>query len=947
MKTLYITVAAAMLALQLSGQILTTDPPFPTQTDVITITYNASSGNAELNNVVPLYAHTGVVVQADVDNCVNNWQYVKGPDNVWGTSNSSLLLAPQGSNVHTIVIQPSEFYDEMPSGVDVARLMFVFRNANGSLVGRNADGSDIYLDLYEPGFHAGIIQPYEQVVNASVDDAIPLHCASSSPATLTLTINGEIVASAENATELDYTFTPTANGGYNVQLSADDGSNNASETILININPTPATLASPVGTLDGINIINNSTVRLQLHAPNKDFVYVLGDFNNWQFDADYLMNRTPDGSKYWLDITGLDPNTTYAFQYSVDLEDMRIADPYTEMVLDPWNDHWIPENTFPNIPEYPRCSTSQIVSTFRINETEFNWTDQAYVRPPAERLVVYELHVRDFIEARNYQTLIDTLDYLDRLGITAIELMPINEFEGNDSWGYNTSFFFALDKAYGTKESFKAFVDACHARGIAVLMDIVVNHAFGQNPMVRLYFNPDAGDYGQPTAENPWFNETPRHDYNVGYDFNHENPLTRTFFKRMMRHWIEEYHVDGYRLDLSKGLTQNYTLGNVGAWGAYDQSRVNILTEYYNDIQSHEPGAYVILEHLADNSEETVLAANGMMLWGKMTTEYEQSSMGYSSNSNLSWGVYTTRGWSQPRLVSYAESHDEERMMFKNLNYGNSNGGYDIQNLNTALQRQEMAHAMLIPIPGPKMIWQFGELGYEYSINYCQDGTINEDCRTAAKPIRWDYRDIPNRYKVYKVVSALNQIKKTNPIFSTTDFDIDLAGLGKRLHLNSPNLNATIVANFNVIPINMIPGFQHTGTWYDFLSGNTVEVNDLNFSFNYAPGEYHIYFDQPIFAQDTALNVVDAMEIFGLDFMVYPNPANEVVTIGFHNDRHQEVQIDIMDLSGRLMETISNQSLPQGIQTIDWNSSGLARGMYMVRVTNGHQSITRPLILSE
>ena len=947
MKTILSSCLLLALPLFSAAQILTTDPPFPTQTDDITITYNAASGNGELANAIPLYAHTGIVVQADVDNCINNWQYVKGPDNVWGTANSSLLLSPQGNNIHTITINPSTFYDEMPSGTDVARLMFVFRNANGSLVGRNADGSDIYLDLYEPGFHAGILQPFEQVINANVNENIPLHCASSSPATLTLTINGEVVATAENATVLDYTFNEATNGGYDIVLTADDGTNSASETILININPQPASLAAPVGTQDGINIIDNTTVRLQLHAPNKDFVYVLGDFNNWQFNAAYLMNRTPDGSKYWLDITGLDPNTTYAFQYSIDLEDMRVADPYTEMVLDPWNDQWIPASTFPNIPTYPRCSTSQIVSTFRINQAAFDWNDDSYVRPPAERLVVYELLVRDFTEARNYQTLIDTLDYLDRLGITAIELMPINEFEGNDSWGYNTSFFFALDKAYGSKESFKAFVNACHERGIAVLMDIVVNHAFGQNPMVRMYFNPDAGDYGQPTAENPWFNETPRHDFNVGYDFNHESALTRNFFKRMMRYWIDEYHVDGYRFDLSKGLTQNYTLGNIGAWGAYDQSRVNILTEYYNDIQSHEPGAYVILEHLADNSEETALANIGMMLWGKMTTEYEQASMGYSSNSNLSWGVYTSRGWSQPRLVSYAESHDEERMMYKNINFGNSSGSYDIQNVNTALQRQEMAHALLIPIPGPKMIWQFGELGYDYSINYCSDGTINEDCRTYAKPVRWDYRDIPQRYKVYQVVSALNQIKKSNPIFSTTDFDIDLVGMGKRLHLNTPELKATVVGNFNVIPINMIPGFQHTGTWYDYLSGNTVEVSDLNFSFNYAPGEYHVYFDQPIFAEDTAMNVEDAMQVFGLDFMIYPNPAGEQVTIGFRNDHHQKVQIDILDLSGKCIETISNQSLSVGIQTIDWNAAGVARGMYMVRVTNGQQSITRPLILSE
>jgi 1,4-alpha-glucan branching enzyme len=936
-----------LLALPFLGnsQILTTNPPFPTQTDVITITYNATSGNGELTNVVPLYAHTGVVTQNDVDNCVNNWQYVKGPDNVWGTANSSLLLTPQGSNNHVITIQPSTYYNEMPAGTDVARLMFVFRNANGSTVGRNADGSDIYIDLYEPGFHAGILRPFQEVVNASVNENIPVQCASSSPATLTLTINGEVVASADNATVLNYTFNESTNGGYDVVLTANDGVNTASETILININPQPAVLASPSGTQDGITVIDNNTVRLQLHAPNKDFVYVLGDFNNWQFNAAYLMNRTPDGNKYWLDITGLDPNTTYAFQYSIDLEDMRIADPYTEMVLDPWNDPWIPASTFPNIPEYPRCSTTQIASTFKINDGDYNWTDASYVRPPAERLVVYELLVRDFIAARNYETLIDTLDYLDRLGVTAIELMPINEFEGNDSWGYNTSFFFALDKAYGTKEAFKNFVNECHNRGIAVLMDIVVNHAFGQNPMVRMYFNPDAGQYGEPTAENPWFNPTPRHDFNVGYDFNHENPLTRNFFKRMMRYWIDEYHVDGYRFDLSKGLTQNYTLGNIGAWGAYDQSRVNILNDYYSDIQSHEPGAYVILEHLADNSEETALANAGMMLWGKMTTEYEQASMGYNSNSDLTWGVYSSRGWSQPRLVSYGESHDEERLMHKNLNFGNSSGGYNIQNLATALKRQELAHAFLIPIPGPKMIWQFGELGYDYSINYCNDGSINTDCRTYAKPVRWDYRDVENRYNVYRVVSALNDIKKTNPIFSTTDFDVDLGGLGKRIHLNTPSLKATIVGNFNVTSINMVPGFQHTGDWYDFFSGNTMNVSDVNASMSFQPGEYHVYFDQPIFAPDNTVDVAEAMDLFGYQFMVYPNPAGEQVTIGFNNTGAQKVIVELLDLSGRLVEQIDSRNMPAGVQTFDWNASHVEAGTYFVRIRSELFNDTHPLII--
>jgi hypothetical protein len=117
---------------------------------------------------------------------------------------------------------------------------------------------------------------------------------------------------------------------------------------------------------------------------------------------------------------------------------------------------------------------------------------------------------------------------------------------------------------------------------------------------------------------------------------------------------------------------------------------VNILNDYYSDIQSHEPGAYVILEHLADNSEETVLANSGMMLWGKLTTQYEQASMGYNSNADLSWGVYTARGWSQPRLVSYGESHDEERLMYKNLNFGNSSGPYTGPKNDLAIRRTRL-----------------------------------------------------------------------------------------------------------------------------------------------------------------------------------------------------------------------------------------------------------------
>ncbi|MFM7725535.1 MAG: T9SS type A sorting domain-containing protein, partial [Flavobacteriales bacterium] len=192
-----------------------------------------------------------------------------------------------------------------------------------------------------------------------------------------------------------------------------------------------------------------------------------------------------------------------------------------------------------------------------------------------------------------------------------------------------------------------------------------------------------------------------------------------------------------------------------------------------------------------------------------------------------------------------------------------------------------------------------------------------------------------------------NDIKKSNAIFSTSDFDIDLAGMGKRLHLNTANLKSTIVGNFNVVPIDMVPGFQHTGEWYDFFGGNTVNVSDVNASMNFQPGEYHVYFDQPLFAPDTALNVAEAIELFGFNFMVYPNPASDRVTIGFRNTAAQRISIDLLDISGRVVEQIDNSNMGSGIQTIEWDSSHLTQGTYFVRIHSDQMNETHPLIISQ
>ena len=129
------------------------------------------------------------------------------------------------------------------------------------------------------------------------------------------------------------------------------------------------------------------------------------------------------------------------------------------------------------------------MAVFRTRPAQYVWDNSTFTPPAKDDLIIYELLVRDFVAAHDFKTIRDTLDYLDRLGVNAIEFMPVTEFDGNSSWGYNPAMYFAVDKYYGPADRFKEVIDSCHGRGIAVIMDIVLNHAYGNNPLVKMYFN--------------------------------------------------------------------------------------------------------------------------------------------------------------------------------------------------------------------------------------------------------------------------------------------------------------------------------------------------------------------------------------------------------------------------------------------------------------------------
>ena len=906
------------------GQLVTLDPSFPTDGDAVEITFNAALGSGGLAGYTgDVYAHTGVIT--DNSTSGSDWKYVVTD---WGENTPATKLTNIGGDMYTLELGPSirEYYG-VPAGETILQMAFVFRSeaeVGGSwLEGKTDTGGDIFIDVYEAGLNVSFITPAESHLIVDMSDQISVQIEASLSDSVALYKNNTLVSEVAG-TQLQATVTVDATGKTYLVAKAWNATQEAYDSTYYFVMPQVVVADPPVGTNYGINYIDDQTVILCLHAPMKNNVFAIGDFCNWELEEEYLMKRTASGGKYWIQIDNLTPGQEYIYQYLVNGE-LFIADPYTEKVSDPWNDHYIEEDTYPGLISYPAGKTERIASVFQTAQTDYTWTMNNFTPPAKETLVIYELLVRDFTDARNYKTLIDSLTYLKYLGVNAIELMPVNEFEGNLSWGYNPSFYFAADKYYGPKEMLKEFIDSCHVNGIAVIMDLVPNHAFGQNTMAELYWD---GANSQPAGNNPWFNSSCPHEPNCwGNDWNHESEYTVEFFDRVNKYWLEEFKFDGFRFDFTKGLTNNTGDG----WN-YDADRIAILKHYADEIWNTKQDAYVILEHWCDNSEEKELANYGFMLWGNSTHDFQEAAMGYSSD--FDWSYYANRGWNNPHLVSYMESHDEERLMYKNLQWGAVNGTYSTKDLGTALDRMELAAHFFLPVPGPKMIWQFGELGY--------DETIDLNGRTGVKPTHWDYFNQTNRNHLFHVYKGLINLKKNYPAFSTSDLSFDSNTMMKRINLNHASMNVTILGNFDVSAGDITPKFQSTGWWYDYWTGDSINVSDVNATINLEAGEYKLYTDvklpQPV-REWMYIGIEEIETSSQLLSRAYPNPSSDGFTIAVGGVSPGDLSVEVFSYSGQRLWSKDVQVGTHGMITVNWNGKSfngedVATGIYFCRIVN-------------
>ncbi len=916
---------ALLLPVAIMAQVVTTEPAFITSNyrGRIVVTFNPNEGNQGMVGATACYAHTGVITTASTSD--TDWKYA--PE--WRGGEAKYKMTKVGSNWQLVIDDMYSYY-ECPTAETIEKLAFVFNDGpSGTKEGKTADGGDIFVQIYDEGLQIKFEQPDGSQLIESGSEVI-FDAVASENANITLTINGETKKSVSANTELTYTQSFTTTGDYECVVTASNANETVSDTLTICVVAEAVSAARPAGLIDGINYdeTDDTKVSLVMYAMDKnnvqaDNVFVIGDFNNWSYSADYQMKKDATNPGYfWLTIDGLEPGVEYAFQYAVKIGGklIKISDAYTEKVLDPWNDQYISEEVYPNLPTLPKAADG-LASVIQTAQPEFEWSDATinFQRPDKNNLVIYELWVHDFSPARTIQAVINRLDYLQNLGINALELMPVTEFDGNISWGYNPNHYFAPDKCYGTPEAYKTLIDECHKRGIAVILDMVFNHASGINPFAKLYYGASG-----VAENNPWFNTKAPHDASVHQDFNHDFIGTQNYFKRVLKYWIEEYKIDGYRMDLTKGIC-----------GPNCNNRVALINGYYDAVKEADPNAYFILEHWTSN-EEQGFVNNGMMCWGGgqgMNNSYSQLAMGWLKEGDGNISQCNKQGW-----VYFCESHDEERNQFKALQWGNGN----VKSDETArLKRVPLVGAFNLLMKGPKMMWQFQELGYNFSITSGADGVYveGEDHRVDPKPVPetlgW-YKDA-KRMNAYAKMAQLIRLRTEllSPEFflnGTCRTMVNSGAAARYIQWEYNGERIVVVGNFNVEGGDEFTGavsvdpFPATGKWYDYYDQTELNVTNLAQTITLQPGELRIYttkkYTLPVLPPE--YTYPDAIETpqYETECMVYPTYVTDYVNI-----RTEELikRAMLMNLQGQIIMSVNGD-----VEQMDM--SGLRSGMYLLIV---------------
>lgn len=829
MKKIKSLLLAAIIVSGNAAAQVTTDPSPARMGTPVKIIFDATKGDKGLMNYTAgdVYAHTGVITTRSKDD--TDWKHAP----TWGDNDAKYKMTRSATNpnIYEMTIPDiAEYYGTAKNEV-VTNLAFVFRSANKSVEAKAEGGKNILVDVWPADFSIRFTSDANGNILSSESAKVTFKIETIDEASLDISVNGVSIAKKDKTKTLETTYTFPGIGTYTV--TATGVCDDVTKERVINytyIKSSPMANYPGGKPKMGSTVNPDGSVTFCLAAPNKSQVRIVGSWNDYVADESAMMSyQDYNGYRYfWKTINNLDAATDYIYYYNVD-ERYNVGDPYARLVLDPNTDRGT-SSVYPDRPQYPigKVPANTMLAVYNGSRDKYDWKVTDFKAPDKDHLIIYEMLFRDFTGTEGKATgngtirqAIEKLPYLQALGINAVELMPIQEFNGTNSWGYNTNFYFAPDKAYGSPDDYREFIDRCHEMGIAVILDVVFNQSDGLHPWYQMY----------PISSNPFYNQNAPHDYSVLNDWRQDNDLVQQQWKDMLQYWLTAYKVDGFRFDLVKGLGDNDSYG--AGTEAYNKSRVDRMKALHAAIKEVNPNAYHINENLAAKQEENEMGADGQMNWANRSSDAISWAKGGAANLNSFYAISGDRNYGT--TVSYAESHDEERMGYAQTTA--TRVPAISKNHAMAMRRLGSLAACMLMTPGAHMIWQFGELGADQTT---KNSSGND---TSPKTVIWSYLDDPDRAGLHDSYSELIHIRRDNPQMFTkecvTAGRIALSGTtGHTLRLvNGPEIlylvaNSSTTKDMTVnltLPSNDVKAYKVLSKSYDTepvldIPGNKVTV---------------------------------------------------------------------------------------------------------------------------
>ena len=679
---------------------------------------------------------------------------------------------------------------------------------------------------------------------------------------------------------------------------------------------------------------NDGLMYVSIMVPHHQFVQIkINNINDEEDKSIFTLKKDPNLSNVWWTELEL-PNGIYDYEYVLP-NGATFPDPLSRMVRN-------------------NKTRIEIGAGGVTTADDYNWISANYLKPTLDTLVIYELHVDDFSAAGNgagtFQHVLEKLDYLKSLGINAIELMPISEFPGNHSWGYDPQIISAINDSYGTPEQFKYFVDQCHNRGIAVILDIIWNHIRSSSPLWQMQPDYDLNPYIKHHEEmNP--NEAPE-SWGM-LDIDHFNMNTIEYINKVHRIWVDEYKIDGFRFDAAAHLGWSVSQPDLGIYG------------WSNALYDYDSTVYQIAEHLPSNIS---LIENTNFSAGWHDSFHDRlkidSHNQYNSTMDIMRqiiGLHEYTNWGTPysnftQAVKYMISHDEQSLIQEMVEFDNFT-------MQQALERDKFYSTILFTSNGIPMLWQGQEFGFKSGwTDQNQNGNWDEE-KLSYRPIDWNVLETENGQSHFEHYKKLIYLRKNNPAFSKGEFydlyrytnqGVVVYGY-KDNRENSLNDQVVVIANFSSTDQSILDvPFLSSGYWYNMFDSNDIlHTADGNYGNYYINAKHAVVYtnNQYQLSTHSFSEEIESIVDSSINKIVpFPNPFNSSISIQIDTESRDMIRFSIYNVLGEMIFQKIENNITRGINKFSWNgrdSDGLEvpTGMYFILIKQNDITFNKKIIL--